>query len=385
MNKSISGKRGGTDWRRGVLFLTVAAVALAVLAFAALSQRANVARPITDPVQGAALSVDVVEAVYQDMFIIDEAYSGLARARRESALGFETGGRLAMISADVGSQVKQGQTLAVLDTRSLAAQREAARAGVREAEASLALAEATVERQKILSDKGHVSRQRYDEAVAVADTARARIGAAASQVDTLDVQISLARIIAPFDGVVTARHYDEGAIAAPGMPVLVLVEAGVVEAQLGLPQDIADSLDPEKVYALRYDGGVAEAQLRAITGVVDTQARTVSVVFDIVGGDIPPAGTLIRLDVPRGLPERGFWAPITALSEAQRGLWAVYVAHPDASGAYTTQTRLVEIVHAESDRAYVRGALEPGEKVIVDGLHRLTPGQSVLPVSLDQR
>ena len=67
-----------------------------------------------------------------------------------------------------------------------------------------------------------------------------------------------------------------------------------------------------------------------------------------------------------------------ALSAASRGLWTVYVAAPSGDG-WTAVPRPVEMVHSEGDRAYVRGPIQPGERVIVDGLQRITPGMPVTP------
>ena len=164
----------------------------------------------------APLTVAVVTVERTDAFDLKESYTGLAEARRTSMLGFASSGRIAEIRADVGDKVKTGALLAKLDTRSLQAQLASARAQVQEARASHDLALSTVQRQRQLKLQGHVSQQRVDEAEAQANTALARVEAAKAQADTLRVQIDLAAITAPFDGVVTQRRSDEGAIAAAG-------------------------------------------------------------------------------------------------------------------------------------------------------------------------
>ena len=67
------------------------------------------------------------------------------------------------------------------------------------------------------------------------------------------------------------------------------------------------------------------------------------------------------------------------MTEASRGLWAIFAIVPDAHDVPRVEKRLVDIVHAEANRVFVRGALEDGEMFVVDGLHRLVPGQSVAP------
>lgn len=109
------------------------------------------------------------------------------------------------------------------------AQLAAAEAVVIEAKAGRDIALATVQRQNILLEKGHISQQRVDEAQAQTDSAEARIIAAQARADTLKVQIDLARITAPYSGMITERMADEGSIASPGMPLLELVETGRME------------------------------------------------------------------------------------------------------------------------------------------------------------
>lgn len=362
---------------KGLFFLLILAGVVAGLVFAASALRSEegpkVAGASPDPI-----SVSVVSAELSTAFTIAETYTGMAEARRKSQLGFPTGGRIQAISADVGDRVKRGATLARLDTRGLNAQLASANAVVEEARAAHALAQNTVERQKTLQLQGHVSQQRVDEAAAQANTALARIEAAKAQADTLRVQIDLARVTAPFDGVVTVRMSDEGAIASPGQPVLELVESGVLEARIGVPAVNAATLVEGDTYTLRSATGEVEATLRAVTGVIDAAQRTVTAVFEIDAPGRLPSGAVVRLAMDRELDEGGFWVPVKALSSGTRGLWNVYVAEP-VDGGWRARPRLIEMVHSEGDRAFVRGAVEPGEKVIVDGLQRVTPDMPVTP------
>ena len=362
---------------KGLVFLVLMCVFGAGIFYAATRLRSADGPKVAHDAP-APLTVAVVMAEPAEAFDLKDSYAGLAEARRTSMLGFASGGRIADIRADVGDRVKAGATLATLDTRSLEAQLASANAVVQEARASHDLALSTVERQRQLKLQGHVSQQRVDEAEAQANTALARVEAAKAQADTLRVQIDLARITAPFDGVVTQRLSDEGAIASPGQGVLQLVEKGVLEARLGLPAASAALLQPGHEYTLVADTGEVPARLRNVTGVIDANQRTVSAVFDIENPDLIPAGAVVRLALDRSIGEEGFWVPVRALSAASRGLWTVYVAQPSGEG-WTAVPRPVEMVHSEGDRAYVRGPVQAGDRVIVDGLQRITPGMPVTP------
>lgn len=363
---------------KGVLFLVTLALVGAGLVFGAMAMRSEegpkVAYASPDP-----LTVEVVDISIEDEFELQEAFAGLATASRTSQLGFSSGGRIDEIRVRVGDRVKSGDTLARLDTRALGAQLASSNAVVEEARASHRLALDTVERQRKLAAQGHVSTQRVDEAEAQAATAAARIEAAKAQADTLRVQIDLARITAPYEGVITVRMADEGAIAAPGQPILEVVETGKLEAEIGVPASAVSGLEAGKQYTLQAETGPVSATLRNVTGVVNASQRTVSAVFDFAEPEAVPAGSIVRLTLPRKVEEGGFWVPLKALTSASRGLWTVYAAVPDGNGS-RAEGRLVEMIYSSGDRAYVRGPMKPGDRVIIDGLHRITPGVPVVPI-----
>lgn len=366
--------------RNGLAFIGVVALGVIGLTAVAVAQRAAGDNPVVVTDAPRPIAARIQRVAYSDAFDLTETFSGMATARRASALGFETGGRIAAIYVDTGDKIEKGQELARLDTRALRAQLAAADAQTAEAQASYDLAELTVARQQTLVSQGHVAQQRYDEAFANAAAAAARIEAAKARAETLRVQIDLARLNAPFSGVVAARQSDEGAIAAPGAPILELVETAAVEARVGLPADLAADLNIGDTYVLETAAGTFSAEFRASTGVISATDRTVVSVFDFA--EAPPPGSVVRLAMKRSVAERGFWAPVTALTEADRGLWAIYAVVEDDAGA-RVERRLVELVHAEAEQVYVRGAIQDDEAFVRDGLQRITPGALVTPVGAE--
>lgn len=362
---------------KAVIFIVLMAAVTAGL-LAAASQLRSKEGPKIATVEPQPLAVSVLPVEYLTELDIEELFTGIAEARRTSRLGFQTGGRIERIDVRVGDTVKAGQTIARLDTRGLSAQLASARAVVEEARTSHQLALDTAERQRQLQAQGHVSAQRVEEFVAQAATAMARVEAARAQADTLRVQIDLASITAPYDGMIVARFADEGAIAGPGQAILELVEAGDLEARIGVAARIVPQLVPGNTYTLEAETGPVDAVLRSVTGVVDASQRTVAAVFEVPASSGVPAGSLVRLKMQRKLEEKGFWVPLKALSSANRGMWTVYAVVGEGD-EWRAQPRLVEMVYPAGERAFVRGPVEPGERIIVDGLQRVTPGAKVLP------
>ena len=363
---------------KGVLFLLGLAVLVALLVLVALTQRSSEG-PFIPEALPEALRVSVIEAELGEQLTLEESFSGLIVARRTSQLGFSGSGRVTRIHVDVGDRVRTGQPLGQLDTRNLAAQLAAADASIAEARANYELSQTVVERQTKLFARGHVAQQRVDEATAQADAALARIEAASAQAEALKVAIDLAVIRAPFSGMITGRMIDEGAIAVPGGPVLELVEDGKLEARIGLPAASVAGLAEGQRVELISDTGLVEAQVRSTTGIVDQTQRTIMVIFDILSPEEVNTGAIVRLSLDRTVDERGVWLPVSALTEAARGLWSVYVATPE-DGGWIARPQLVEIVQTEGQRVYARGTVRDGDKVIIDGIGRLVPGQPVEPI-----
>jgi RND family efflux transporter MFP subunit len=362
---------------RFALGVLASALALAVVVVAVSSLRGADAGPDT-AVTAEPLPVEAISADYADFTEIESAYPGLVEARRSSALGFETGGRVAEITADVGDRVVAGQILARLDTRALAAVLAAARAQTVAAEAQARLAGVTLERRRTLVEQGHVSAQALDQAEADFNAARASAAASRASADQVRVQIDLATLIAPYDAVIVARSLDEGAVAGPGTAVLTLVEHAALEIRVGLPAVEASKITPGETYPFEIAGALHTARLRAQTGVISPGARSVEAVFDLEDAVGVQSGAVARLILSTELRQRGFWAPLSALSEGRRGLWSVYALVED-DDAWRLEPRPVEILHTEGDRVFLTGAVEAGGLILSAGVHRVTPGQRVSP------
>ena len=368
------------SFARGLIFLAVIGVAVLSVAGFIYVQRGEES-PVNIPTERArALSVNAAPVVYRDTLVLDEQFTGIVLARRSSALGFETGGRITSINVDIGDSVSENQVLARLDTRALNARLLAANAQISEAQAAVQLAETTRERQAFLIERDLLSSQSFDEVQTQVDAANARLAAAEAQAQTLRVQIELASIRAPFAGVITERRVDEGAIAAPGQPMLQLVEIGVPEVRIGLPPDVASRLSVDDDYSISIQGREVSSRLKAITGVIETNGRTVTAIFELPEATGIAPGATARLNMSEELDQRGVWVPISALTEASRGLWAVYGEREAVGRAHQIDRQLVDIIHSETDRVFVRGALHDGDMFVMDGLHRLVPGMNVTPV-----
>ena len=149
---------------------------------------------------------------------------------------------------DIGSPVKAGEALAEIETPELDQQLNQAKADLASAKADAALAKTTAERWQSLLDSDSVSRQDVDERTQGYATKQARVEAAQANVDRLVATKGFAKIVAPFDGVITARDTDIGALINAGSgtgPQLFSVSSvDKLRVYVRVPQDYAPMIKP---------------------------------------------------------------------------------------------------------------------------------------------
>ena len=363
-----------------------AVIALAALIGTAGLVLAKVEPPSPPTRQTAAmvLPVDVVRVQRESGYTMQRIFTGRVQARRDSVLGFELAGRLSSVKVDEGDQVETGMLLAELDTDRLQSRRDELRAALAEAEANLALANATLKRMRGIVDQGGVSRQVLDEADEGQRAAAAAVRLAKKRIASVDVELDKSRLYAPFDGTVVARLADEGRVLDTGEPIVRLQEGTAPEIRVGVAGRAVQQLVPGNLYRLAWQGREFEARLRTILPLREATARTIDVLFDPLESNprlLP--GDIVTLSLPSHVDQPGVWLPLTALTEGQRGLWSVLVAEPsdqapDALAAsHRIDRRTVDVVHQAADRVYVRGALDDSDLIVATGLQRIVPGQWV--------
>ncbi|CAE7459067.1 mdtE [Symbiodinium pilosum] len=341
----------------------------------------------------AEINVSVFNVVAEQSYQSNRVYAGRTAATRAAELGFKRGGEITEMQVDQGDVVAKGDTLAKLDTASINAQLTQAAAEVSLARANLEalvaeaeLATNTEQRFRTLREQGHASVQVYDETrltlrakQAQLNVARANLERALAEQQSVEVELREAVIRAPFPGTIQARYVDEGTQIRSGEAALRLVEDAHREAHVGIPADIAKRMMPGQTYQVSWQNQTYAASLDAVLPEVDPATRTLTAVFTLAGIDIP-LGSTVEVAINEAVDAPGFWLPLSALTEADRGLWGVYVVNAEQ----IVERRLIEIVHSEADRVFVRGTLKTDDRVVATGVQRIVPGQVVNPVAITQ-
>ena len=364
------------------LLILLALVPLLLLVNCSSQKRATTAAPET--ISGVALLTaqrttipDYIEA------------TGTVRAAQSAQLASQVMGTITRVNVHEGDSVHRGQVLIAIDEAQPRAAYQSATAGLQAsqqsiaaADADYALAESTMQRYQMLYDKKSVSPHEYDEvkaklaaAKARRDAAHANSAQAEAAVAEANTTVGYTKIRAPFDGLVTAKLVDAGAMAAPGVPLLIVedpsrfrLEAVVDESQIGavrLGADVPVVLDSLGAQALT--GKVVQ-----IVPAADPASRTFTVKIELPPGPQIRSGLFGRARFPRGKRE-AVLVPQTAL--LHRGqLDGIYVVGQDeiASLRYVTLGRV-----ADTDVEVLSG-LESGERLVAQPADRDLSGKRVM-------
>lgn len=264
------------------------------------------------------------------------------------------GGRIREIKVDVGAQVRKGQALVVMDKANLAQQ-----------QTQVATLRRDYERYNELYEVGGISKQQLDQAKTQLDIAEYAL-------NNLEENTTL---VSPVNGVVTARNYDPGDVAAQ-LPILTIESINPVKVKVnvsesyysqvvkGMPVDVTfDALGGE-----RFQGSIS-----LIHPTLDPVSHTFTVEISVNNADqrLRP-GMFARVSMNFGTHERPLLSDRAVLKQVGSNDRYVFVVK-DGKAVYT----LVELGSRINDKFEILSGLNPGDKVVVEGNTGLIDGTEV--------
>ena len=273
--------------RRALTIAALVAVALAIVTvIVGVTSRANQTWKMKT--WTTAQAIPVVSLVAPSSEAADHVlvYPGTLQAYYSASIFARVPGYLHAWYTDIGAHVKAGQLLATIDTPELDAELIQAKANVATAVANRNLAEITARRWTGLLKEDAVSRQESDEKTGAFEATTAQVNAAQANVDRLHAMKVFARIVAPFNGVVTARRTDVGALINAGAGSTTATELfDVAQVQplrlyVNVPQADSAGIRPGISASLtvpEYPGQVFPAKLATTSEAISASSGTVLV------------------------------------------------------------------------------------------------------------
>jgi RND family efflux transporter MFP subunit len=268
---------------------------------------------------------------------------------------------------DIGAQVKTGQLLAVIDTPDLDQQLTRAQADLATAQANQRLATITSQRWAGLLVKDAVSHQEADEKAGDLAAKASITNAARAQVDQLRAEEAFKRITAPFDGVVTARNTDIGALIAAGAPtdtpLFTVSKVDRLRIYVSVPQDQSAKVAVGMTATLtvpEYPGQTFTAQVTNLAGAIGGRTGAVQVELQIANRDSklkPGDYAQVTFNLPAG--QGGVSIPASATLFRPKGM-AVATLGP----GNRVVMKYVTVSRDLGARLEIGAGLSPGDRVI---------------------
>jgi len=234
-----------------------------------------------------------------------------------------------------------------------------------------------LQRAKSLLSEGFISQSEFDQKASAAASAEAQLKSTRAQREGATRQLGYTVLKAPYGGILSSVTAEVGSVVGAGQPVAIVSDPKRFEIAVSVPEDQLDLIrsspaisvslwaDPSRKYV---------GQLRTLSSVANAQTRTFDARISIAAPDkIIRLGQTAQVMVARSEGKPTFRVPLTAVDQrdAKPRLW-IY----DLKRSIVTP-RTVVLAGADKASALVASGLQPGEQVVVAGVHILQPGQTV--------
>ncbi len=305
---------------------------------------------------------------------------GNTQAFTDTPIYARTNGYLRRWYVDIGSHVRKGQLLAEIETPELDQQLQQAEADLKSAEANMQLAQTTSVRWQSLLEKHAVSKQETDQMMSDYAARQANYAASQANVRRLKELQSYERVTAPFDGTITARSTDIGALIGAGSgasprELFHLAAVGRLRIYVAVPEVYADSVrDGEKV-SIMQDADpktIITGTISRNSSAIDQSSRTLNVQVDVdnaKGQLLPGAYVFVHLKLPAA--SHTVTIPSNTLLFRAEGLRVGVVRDG------VVELTPITIGHDFGATVEVTSGLTPTDVVVLDPSDSLTSGTKV--------
>jgi RND family efflux transporter MFP subunit len=315
------------------------------------------------PQKPAPASLATAPAEWREVELTTTA-EAVVEAVRQSTVSSQIAGRIVDLRFDVGDRVKQGEVIARIDERAAAQAQAGSEAQVRAAEATLANARSQYDRTKQLFAQKFVSQAALDKAESDFKAAESQMKATLAGAGQAATERSFATIVAPYSGVVSARHVQLGEMASPGKPLLT----GFDPSTLRVVATVASA----EVPAIQA-GAAARVEVPAAHRWIEAKGFTV-----VPTADPRTHSTQVRIELPADVS--GVWPGVFARAHFVTGHAPrlmvpreAIVQRSELTGAYvvgeagTPILRQIRLGSAADGRGVeVLAGLKAGERVALD-------------------
>lgn len=314
---------------------------------------------------------------------------GTVQAWHEAPIYARTSGYLKSWVTDIGAQVKAGDLLAEIETPEIDAQLRQAQADLATAEANNALAQTTNKRWQDLVKTNSVSKQEAEEKAGDAAAKAALAASAKANLDHLQQLQDFKRVTAPFDGTITARNTDTGALinagsSGTGPELFHIAETSKLRIYVQVPENYMQAITPDmtaELYFTEYPQRSFTATLAHTAEALDPVTRTLLIQLQVDNDKNElHAGSYAEVHLKLASTSDNVRLPVNTLLFRGDGM---QVATVDAEGK--AQLKAVTIGRDYGKEVEVTAGVTPDETIIINPPDSLVSGQAVKVVTSEQK
>ncbi|HVP34176.1 MAG TPA: efflux RND transporter periplasmic adaptor subunit [Steroidobacteraceae bacterium] len=299
-------------------------------------------------------------------------------SRSDARIATVIPGRVTWI-AEVGTRVRQGEPIARLDDTVSRLRLEDLRAQVDRARAQHDVASSQLDRFNRLAATQALSASQLEDARAQRDVSGDDVTRAGAQLRQAQYEIDQSVIRAPFPGVVSERFIQRGEYLQTGAATVRLVNTEDIEARATASLDLAANVHAGQTVTVRDHGIERPGKVRTVVPVGDDRSRQFEVRVSVPRLDWL-VGTPVEVSLPSSAARTVTTVPRDALVIRQNRAYVLRVTR-----SQTVEELDVTPGVGMDDSIEVRGALSPGDRLVVRGGERLSAGQAVTIIDAAHR
>ncbi|MCF8331648.1 MAG: efflux RND transporter periplasmic adaptor subunit [Bacteroidales bacterium] len=316
-----------------------------------------------DSIYAAPVNIKIIKP---ETFVHKIEVNGTVEAEQQANISPEINGQIKQIYVNEGQRVSKGRLLAELST-------EVTRKSIQEIKTSLELARTTYKKQKKLWDQNIGSEIQYLQA-------KNQIESLESSLETMKAQLDMAKIKAPFSGIVDDIFMKVGDLAIPGTPVMNIVNL----RQLNVNADISESYlskiqagDTVQISFPAYPGIKMKAPVFRTGNIIKPDNRTFKVQVNITNIKEKLKPNIISvLRINDYTNHQAFIVPSIIIKKDMKGDF-LFVAEEDDNGVLIAEKRYVETGKSYKNKSEIIGGLSENDRVIVDGYNMVSSGSNI--------
>ncbi len=308
---------------------------------------------------------------------VEGVYSAEIRARVESRLGFQVGGKLLQRPVEPGQRVAAGQLLAQIDARDYQLAAQSAQAQLSAAQSQRDLAAAEYKRFEALKAQNFISGAELERRETALKAADASLNQAKAQAQAQSNQASYASLSASHAGVVTAVDGEVGQVVSAGQPIVRLAHDGPRDAVFAVSEQMVMGLKLGQAMqaTLLSTGQILNGKVRELAASADPVTRTFAVKLSLADSTNLPLGVTVNVHAGPTVGNAPLVIKLPTSALRQEGQSTVVWVLDEAT--MTVNTQAVQLGMVDGNEVVIQSGLKPGQKVVSAGVHVLAPGQKV--------